>query len=214
MINNVGLTLLLLFFFHQYCLSAHFHSDDSIIFCGFFILFQTFVLGFVSLLPSFCTSPAPACIMLFICNPMHWYAEGKHVLLALSASVPPSALGRLQVYANRLWILLHVQHHRLPHRLWDSVPAGKLQLQNGSYAWYGFSQEHVLFSEYLDALWVINYTLTLFQTGTSTVCTPEQYKDCADPALGEPTHFNACIYLKIWLDKFAFMSELILSSVR
>lgn len=28
-----------------------------------------------------------------------------------------------------------------------------------------------------------------FQTGTSTVCTPEQYKDCADPALGEPTHF-------------------------
>lgn len=27
------------------------------------------------------------------------------------------------------------------------------------------------------------------RTGTSTVCTPEQYKDCADPALGKPHHF-------------------------
>lgn len=30
-----------------------------------------------------------------------------------------------------------------------------------------------------------------FGTGTSTVCTPEQYKDCADPALGKPTHLTA-----------------------
>lgn len=28
----------------------------------------------------------------------------------------------------------------------------------------------------------------LVQTGNTAVCTPEQYKDCADPALGERTH--------------------------
>lgn len=33
-------------------------------------------------------------------------------------------------------------------------------------------------------------TLTFYETGTSTVCTPEQYKDCADPALGKPTHYT------------------------
>jgi len=36
---------------------------------------------------------------------------------------------------------------------------------------------------------IMFFTSILFQTGTSTVCTPEQYKDCADPALGEPLYF-------------------------
>lgn len=95
-------------------------------------MFETFLLGFVSLLSSFVLGLH----YVIRCNPACWYTEGKHVLFALSASVPPSALGRLQVYSHRLWILFHIQHHRLPHWLWNSLPAGELQLQDGSHAWY------------------------------------------------------------------------------
>lgn len=37
----------------------------------------------------------------------------------------------------------------------------------------------------------------LVQTGNTAVCTPEQYKDCADPALGERTHFFFFIGLSV-----------------
>lgn len=67
-----------------------------------------------------------------------WPSETQHVPLSAAASVPPAAVGRLQVHPHRLRVLLHVQHQRLPHRLWNPVPAGELQLQDGSHAGYEF----------------------------------------------------------------------------
>lgn len=109
-----------------------------IILFDFFLMFETFVLGFVSLLSSFCTSAVLGLHYVICCNPVCWYSEGKHVPFALPAPVPPTALGRLQVHSHRLWILLHIQYYCLPHWLWNPVPAGELQLQDGSYAWYEF----------------------------------------------------------------------------
>lgn len=103
-------------------------------------MFETFCVGFCQLVVLFCTWAVPGLQYVICCYPACPYTEGKHVLFALSASVPPSALGRLQVYSHRLWILLHVQHHRLPHWLWNPVPAGELQLQDGSHAWYDFGK--------------------------------------------------------------------------
>lgn len=156
-------------------------------------------VGFCQLAVLFCTSTVLGLHSVIHCNPVCSYTEGKHVLFALSASVPPSALGRLQVYSHRLWILLHVQHHRLPHWLWNPVPAGELQLQDGSHAWYDLRKTSPMWKcgKYLCSrvvvyiICVFIFTFMLFQTGTSTVCTPEQYKDCADPALGEPTDSTA-----------------------
>lgn len=111
----------------QYCVSAHCHLNASVFFfcCCFFYVWDICV-GFCQLVVLCCTSAVLGSIYVICCNPVCWYTEGKHMLFALSASVPPSALGRLQVYSHRLWILLHIQHHRLPHWLWNSVPAGEL----------------------------------------------------------------------------------------
>lgn len=186
----------------QYCLSAHFHWNASV--------FDLFLLGFFLRLKHLCRVWSACRPLLYLwavlglhyvvcCNPVHWYSEGKHVLFALPASVPPTSLGRLQVHSYRLWILLHIQHHCLPHWLWNPVPAGELQLQDGSHAWYGFSKAwpNRKCSVYYFPNDVFCYKsnscscFISFGTGTSTVCTPEQYKDCADPALGKPTHFTA-----------------------
>lgn len=44
------------------------------------------------------------------------------------ASVPSTAMGRLQIHPNGFRVLLHVQYLGLPHWLWDPLPAGELQL--------------------------------------------------------------------------------------
>lgn len=54
--------------------------------------------------------------------------------VSLSADIPSSAVGRLQGHADGLWFLQHLQHHGLPDRLWDTIPGGELQLQDGAHA--------------------------------------------------------------------------------
>lgn len=85
-----------------------------------------------------CTGLA-LCSLCWSLMPVYWGI--KHVLSALPAPVPPPALGRLQVNPHRLRVLLHLQHHGLPHRLWNPVPAGELQLQDGPHARYGSSSK-------------------------------------------------------------------------
>lgn len=77
-----------------------------------------------------------ACLVSSFPFPSRRLSETQRVPFAVAASVPPAAVGWLQVHSHRLRVLLHVQHQRLPHRLRDPVPAGELQLQDGSHAGY------------------------------------------------------------------------------
>lgn len=56
------------------------------------------------------------------------------LLLLLSADISASTLGRLQGHGDKFRLLLQLQHHSLPNRLWDTIPGGELQLQDGPHA--------------------------------------------------------------------------------
>lgn len=177
--ENAGLDLRV-----RYCVSGHCYWNAYVF--DFVDSFNVFILVWnVCWVSSACPllhlhCPGPALCLPFLLT--FWLSETQRVPFAVAASVPPTTVGRLQIHPHRLRVLLHIQHQRLPHWLWNPVPAGELQLQDGSHAGYGFRKGPV--KTQMHHLSHVTVTFSSW-TGTSTVCTPEQYKDCADPALGE-----------------------------
>lgn len=112
----------------------------------------------------------------------------KHLTMCVcTADLSSSSLGRLQSDSDGFRLLWQLQHHGLPHRLRNALPGGQLQLPHGAYArWDALLREGVMRSwcQWFKDVKVIDACGSL-APGDAPYCTPELYKECADPALGK-----------------------------